>query len=111
MLVDPFQQLSLILQAVVETKTVCSDFVACKEAVRTHTIVEIHNNHVHARGLDKIAAIVVRIGVPIEATTLNEDKNGKQIGACGVGRGIDICKQAIFGLGATELLFKIIMGT
>lgn len=66
--VNPFQGLPLIFQSVVETV----DLTTCEEAIWTDAIVESNHDDVVARGRDQSTAIILSVGIVVEATTLDE---------------------------------------
>lgn len=81
----PLEQLTLILQAVVEAQTLISCyFFAGEEAIRPDAIIEVDYHHLAAGSFDQVTAIVIRVAVPIKPATLNENVDRQFAGVGGV---------------------------
>ena len=74
MILHPFQQLSLVFQAIVEAQGfVVRNLLASEEAIRPDSIIEIDHDKLAVGGTNQIGAIVVEIPVDAETAALDEN--------------------------------------
>jgi hypothetical protein len=84
---DPLECLSLILESIVQAQgLVVCNLLPSKEPVRSDPVVEVDDNYVIVGGIDKVCAIVIRVAIDIEASSLDEDVDGEVARIGGFGR-------------------------
>ena len=96
-LLNPFENLSLIQQSSIEI-AICFDFLASKKTLDPNTIVESNNDNVVVSGTDQTVAIQILVGERVESATLEVNENRMKYRCHILGRCVNIEKKAIFGM-------------
>ena len=89
MFLHPLKHFTLILESDIDV-TVCSNFLAREETIRTDPVIKGHNNNVQSRSSDEPRPIKVWVGIAVEAAALDEDIYWKLRRRLGTGRSINI---------------------
>jgi hypothetical protein len=74
-LLNPFESLSLVMK----TKIGFDANTVVEESVDANAIVDADNNHIQITSLDEARSINVRVGIRVEATSLNVEINWKPV--------------------------------
>jgi hypothetical protein len=97
-LLDPLQSLDLIFETVVCASTL-DDLVGSQESIRTDAVVEVYNHDIVVACFDQARAIVVRVGVCVEATALNEKVDRERVVRSSIRRSENIDEKTILRRG------------
>jgi len=95
-LINPLEQLPLILQAIIQAqRRILSNFIARQEAIRSNSVVEVDHNHVSFGSMNETFAVQVRIAIDNKAASLYENKDGQVALGGGIGRGKYISEETV----------------
>ncbi len=72
MLLDPFEDLDLILETAVYA-AVFANLRTAQKAIRTNPIIEGDDDYVHIRGVKQACRIVIGVSIYIVPATLDKD--------------------------------------
>jgi hypothetical protein len=74
-ILNPLEQLALILQTVVQAqRRIACDLLGGEEAIWSNTIIEVDYHHLSLGGFDQTFAIKICVAIDDKTTSLNEDK-------------------------------------
>jgi hypothetical protein len=88
-LLNPLQSLDLISQTVVGSAAL-NDLIRSQEAIRTNTVVEVDNDNIVVTCFNQTGAVVVRVGVCVKSTALDEEVDGERVVRSGICRSKDV---------------------
>lgn len=89
MSLHPLKHLPLVFQSNIKIASF-PNLITGQKSVGANTIIKSDNDNIPVGGFDETHAAIVRIGIRIEAATLNINKNWQRLPLFGVCRRVDV---------------------